>query len=58
MGGTVQNLGTTLTIQNFIHEEIKSKLYSGNVCYLSVQNLLSSSFLSEKIKIKVHWTII
>ena len=38
-------LGTTLTNQNSIQEEIKSKLKPGNACYYSVQNLLSSSFL-------------
>jgi di/tripeptidase len=31
-------LGTTLTNQNSIHEEIKSRLKSGNACYHSVQN--------------------
>jgi len=40
-------LGTTLTNQNSIQEEIKSKLNSGNVCYHAVQNLLSSSLLSK-----------
>jgi hypothetical protein len=35
-------LGTTLTNQNDIHDEIKSRLNSGNACYPSVQNLLSS----------------
>jgi hypothetical protein len=35
-------LGTTLTNQNFIHEEIKCRLNSGNACYHAVQNLLSS----------------
>jgi hypothetical protein len=35
-------LGTTLKNQNDIHDEIKSRLNSGNVCYYSVQNLLSS----------------
>ena len=39
-------LGTTLTNQNSIREEIKSRLKSGNACYHSVQNLLSSSLLS------------
>jgi hypothetical protein len=34
--------GTTLTNQNDIHDEIKSRLNSGNACYYSVQNLLSS----------------
>ena len=33
-------LGTNLTNQNFIPEEIKSRLRSGNACYHSVQNLL------------------
>ena len=35
-------LGTTLTNQNAIQEEIKSRLKSRNSCYHSVQNLLSS----------------
>jgi hypothetical protein len=33
-------LGTTLTNQNCIQEEVKSRLKSGNACYHSVQNLL------------------
>ena len=33
-------LGTTLTNQNSIQEEIKSRLKSGNACYYSVQNLV------------------
>ena len=36
-------LGTTLTNQNSIQEEIKSRLKSGNVCYHLVQNISSSS---------------
>jgi hypothetical protein len=32
----------TLTDQNCMHEEIKSRLNSGNACYHSVQSLLSS----------------
>ena len=36
-------LGTTLTNQNSIQEEIKGRLKSGNACYHSVQNILSSS---------------
>ena len=35
-------LGTTLTNQNSVQEEIKSRLKSGNACYHSVQNILSS----------------
>jgi hypothetical protein len=48
----------TLTNKNSIYEEINSRLMSGNACYHSVQDLLSSSLLSTKLKIKVHRTII
>jgi len=51
-------LGTTLTNQNSIPEEIKSRLRSGNACYYLVQNLLSSRLLSKNVKIKIHRTII
>ena len=40
-------LGTTLTNQNSIAEEIKGRLKSGNACYHSVQNRLSSMLLSK-----------
>jgi hypothetical protein len=51
-------LGTTLTNENYIQEEIKSSLKLGNACYYSVQNLLSSSVLSKNLKIKIYRTII
>ena len=51
-------LGTTLTNQNSIQEEIKCRLKLGNSCYNSVQNLLSSSLLSKTLKIKINRTII
>jgi hypothetical protein len=51
-------LGTTLTNRNSIHEEIKSRLKSGNACYLSVQNLLSSRLLSKNTKIRVYRTVV
>jgi hypothetical protein len=51
-------LGTTLTNQNSIHAEIKSRLKTVNACYHSVQNLLSSSLLSKNVKIKIYRTII
>ena len=51
-------LGTTLTNQNSIHEEIKSRLKLGNTCYYSVQNLFSSSLLSKTLKMKIYRTII
>ena len=41
-------LGTTITDQNSIQEEIKSRLKLGNACYHSVQNLLSSRLLSKR----------
>jgi len=51
-------LGTTLTNKNSIAEEIKSRLRSGNACYHSVQNLLSSRLVSKNLKIKIYRTII
>ena len=45
-------LVTTLTYQNCI----KSRLKSGNACYHSVQNLLSSSLLSKNVNIKIYRT--
>jgi len=50
-------LGTNFTYQNSIQEEIKSRLKSGNVCYHSVQNHLSSSLLSKNEKVKIHRTV-
>jgi hypothetical protein len=32
------------TNKNYIQEEIKSRFKSGNICYYSVHNLMSSSF--------------
>ena len=51
-------LGKTLTNQNHIQEEIKSRLKLGNACYYSVQNLLSSRLLSKNLKIQIYRTII
>jgi hypothetical protein len=49
---------TTLENQNSIQEEIKNRWKSGNACYHSVQNLLSSSLLSQIITINVYRAII
>jgi hypothetical protein len=46
-------LETTLTDQNCMHKEIKSRLNSGNACYHSVQSLLSSRLLSRNLKVKI-----
>jgi hypothetical protein len=50
-------MGATLTDQNCIHEEIRSRLNLGNTCYHAVQNLLSSRVLSRNLKIKMYKTI-
>jgi hypothetical protein len=47
-------LGTTLTYQNCMHKEIKSRLNSGNACYHSVQSLLSFCLLYRNIQVKIH----
>jgi hypothetical protein len=51
-------LGATLTDQNCMQEEIKSRLNSGNACYHLVQSLLSSRLLSRNVKVKIYKTII
>ena len=53
-----KNLGTTLTNQNSIPEEIKISLRSVNACYNSVQKLLSSRMLTKNVKINVYRIII
>jgi hypothetical protein len=51
-------LGTTITNQNLIQKEIKRRLNSGNDCYHSVQNLVSSRLLSKNVKIRIYKTTI
>jgi hypothetical protein len=51
-------LRATLTNENSIQEEMKSRLKSGNACYHSVQDLSSSSLLSKILNIKIYRTII
>jgi hypothetical protein len=51
-------LGTTVTNQNLIQEEIQRRLNSDNACYHSVQNLLSSRLLSKNVKVRIYKTII
>jgi hypothetical protein len=50
-------LGTTVTNQNLIKEEIERRLNSGNGYYHSVQNFLLSCLLSE-MKIRLYGTVI
>jgi hypothetical protein len=51
-------LGTILTDQNCMHEEINSRLNSGNACYHSVQSLLCSCLLSKNLKVEIHKAVI
>jgi hypothetical protein len=51
-------LGTTVTNQNWIHEEIKRRLNSAGACYHSVQNISSFHLLSKNIKIRIYKTVI
>jgi hypothetical protein len=56
-GSQFKYFGTTITNQNLIQEGIKRRLNSGNACYHSVQNLLSSRLLSKNVKIRICKTI-
>ena len=55
---TFKYLGSLLTNQNSIQDEIKCQLKAGNSCYYSVQTLLSSRLLYKNLKIEVYKTII
>ena len=54
----MQYLETTLTYKNSIRKKIKCRLKTGNACYHSVQNLLSSDLLSKNIKINIYRNIV
>jgi hypothetical protein len=51
-------MGTMVTNQDSIQEEIKNRLNSGNTCYLSVHNLLSSHLLSKNLNMEIYKTMI
>jgi hypothetical protein len=51
-------LGMSLTNQNDIHDEIKSRLNSVNACSCSVQNHFSSHLISKNLKSKIYKTVI
>jgi hypothetical protein len=53
-----EHLGTTITNQDLIQEQIKMRLNLSNACYHSVQKLLSSRLLPKTVKIIIHKTII
>jgi hypothetical protein len=50
-----QRLGNCLC---FIQEDIKRRLNSGNACYHSVQNFLSSRVPTKNLKIRTYKTIL
>jgi hypothetical protein len=50
-------LETTITNRNLIQEEIKRRLNSGNPCYHSVQNVLSSRLLCRNIKTRILYRV-
>jgi len=52
------NAWENLKHQNFIQEEIKSRLKSGNACDHSAYNILSSGLLSKNINIKIYGTTV
>jgi hypothetical protein len=43
-----------ITYQNWIREEIKTKINSGNACYHEVQIFLYSRLLAENVKFKIY----
>ena len=49
--------GTTSTYQNSIHEEIKSRLKSGNACHHLVQNLSSFRLPSKNTNTEIYRTM-
>jgi hypothetical protein len=54
----IQYVETTVTHQNLIQEEIKSRLNSDNACYHSAQNLLSPCLLPANVKFKIYKTTV
>jgi hypothetical protein len=50
--------GVTVTNQNCMHEEINSKLNSGNGCCHAVQSFLPSRLLNKRVQIKIYKTTI
>jgi hypothetical protein len=51
-------LEMTLTNQNDIHDEIKSRLNSGNACCHSVHDIFFLPVSHKKLKIKINRTVI
>jgi hypothetical protein len=53
----VSHVSIKMTVQNFMHENIKNRRNSGNACQNSVR-VLSSRLLSKSVKGKIYKNII
>ena len=51
-------LGVTVTNTNDIREVVKRRINMGNACYYSLEKIVSSRLLSEKLKVKAYKIII
>jgi hypothetical protein len=56
VGGRVQIFGNSPNESKFYSGRNRGRLTSGNACYHSVKNLLSSSLLSKNLEIKIYRT--
>jgi len=51
-------LGSTVTSDNSIDEEIRNKVTLGNKAYYANRFLFKSRLVSKKLKMKLYWNII
>ena len=51
-------LGTTVTKDNLIEEEIKERIAAGNRAYFANQKIFQSKLISKKTKMKLYKTLI
>ena len=51
-------LGSTVNCDNSVEEEIQNKITLGNKAYYASQFLFKSRLVSEKLKMKLFWSII
>jgi hypothetical protein len=52
------NFALEYVMRKVQENEIKSRLNSRSACYYSVQNILSSLFVSKNLKIKIYKTVV
>jgi len=51
-------LGSTVSSDNLIEEEIQNRITLGNKAYYANQFLFKSRFVSKKLKMRLYWNII